>query len=127
MVSQACWSCQRAVIWDDWILIKTYEDGLKDFPPLMLFNTKQDPHETTNLAEKEPAKVAEGLAKLEEWLDENLRETGTDPMYGVIAEGGPFHTRGRLAEYLEYYRSIGKKKIADRMEKKYGSNSCYTR
>lgn len=127
VVSQACWSCQRAVIWDDYVLIKTYEDGLKDYPPLMLFNRKKDPHETTNLVDAEPAKVAEGLSLLEEWLDENLRSNeGVDPMYGVIAEGGPFHTRGRLAEYLQYYRANGMKEIADRMEKRYAGNTCYS-
>jgi arylsulfatase A-like enzyme len=126
VVSQACWSCQRAVIWDDYILIKTYEDGLKDFPPLMLFNSRTDPHETHNLVAELPGKVSEGLARLEEWLDENLRESGTDPMYGVITEGGPFHTRGRLAEYMEYYQSIGKPEIADRMAGKYSNNPCYT-
>ena len=125
VVSQACWSCQRAVIWDDWVLIKTYEDGLKDWPPLMLFNSKDDTHETTDLSAAMPAKVAEGLALLEEWLDANLRENeGVDPMYGVIAEGGPFHTRGRLAEYLAYYRAAGKPDIAARMEQRYAGSKC---
>ena len=31
-------------------MIRTYHTGLKDFPEYMLFNVRDDPHETKNLA-----------------------------------------------------------------------------
>jgi arylsulfatase A-like enzyme len=122
VLSQACWSCQRAVLFDSWILIKTYHDGLKDYPELMLFNSEIDPHEQRNLAESEPERVEEGLAILREWENEMIRTSDTkeDPMLGVIREGGPFHARlDRLQEYLDYYRSIGREDIAERMVRRY--------
>jgi arylsulfatase A-like enzyme len=123
VVSQACWSCQRAVVFDDHILIKTYHDGLKDFPETMLFNRVDDPHETSNIADAKPELAARGLGLLQEWENEMIRTSDydEDPMLGVIREGGPFHAKlGRLGEYLDYYRSIGREDIARRMEKKYG-------
>jgi len=121
VVSQAAWSCQRAVIWDDFILIKSYMDGLKDYPEHMLFNWREDPHELNNLAESMPAKLNEGLAKLQCWIDEQMASADVkeDPMMKVIEEGGPCHTRGRLRSFLEYYEKIGKPEIAERMREKY--------
>lgn len=121
-LSHCPWSCQRSVIFNDYILIKTYDDGLKDFPPLMLFNRDKDPHQLHNLAEEKPQIVKKGLDLLENWEKEQLgrNPAGQDPLQEVIKEGGPFHTRGRLPVYLDYYRSIGKPEIARAMEEKYG-------
>jgi len=128
VVSQAAWSCQRAVIFDDYILIKTYMDGLKDFPELMLFNRIEDPHETDNLAERMPEIVSKGLAKLDRWYDDQMKtaDIKEDPMMKIIEEGGPYHTKGELNGYLEHYRGIGRGDIADRMEEKYKDIAGYT-
>ncbi|MBN1676212.1 MAG: sulfatase [Kiritimatiellae bacterium] len=122
VVSQAAWSCQRSVIWDDFILIRTYMDGLKDWPELMLFNWREDPHELQNLAGRMPGKVQEGLARLQQWLDAQMRtaDVKEDPMLKIIDEGGPCHTRGRLPFFIEFFNSIGKPEIAKRMQEKYG-------
>jgi arylsulfatase A-like enzyme len=121
VVSQAAWSCQRAVIWDDYILIKTYDDGLKEYPELMLFNWKEDPHETTDLSASHPELVDAGLARLNRWFDEMTAAADykEDPMQKVIEEGGPFHPAGRLQEYLDYYAGIGRDDIVKKMKDRY--------
>jgi choline-sulfatase len=34
--------------------------------------------------------------------------TGIDPLWTVLREGGPWHVRGRLSEYLERLRETGR-------------------
>jgi len=119
VLSQMAWSCQRSVRWDDWLLIKTYHAGLKDFPELMLFDVVSDPHELHNLASERPEVVNAGLAKLESWHSEMLASSHTeptDPMQTVLREGGPFHARGRLAGYAERLRATGRAEHAERLE-----------
>jgi choline-sulfatase len=45
--------------------------------------------------------------------------TGIDPMLTVLKEGGPFHTRGKLAGYLERLHSTGRGHHADRLAKRH--------
>ncbi|PTX64952.1 arylsulfatase A-like enzyme [Melghirimyces profundicolus] len=123
VVSQSAWSCQRAVRFDNWILIRTYHDGLKEFPDLMLFDVENDPHETKNLADERPEILAKGLRLLDEWVAEQLKtsDSPTDPMWSVIHEGGPFHTRGDFAldSYLDKLRKQDRHAAADRLERRY--------
>ncbi|WP_130859892.1 sulfatase family protein [Gracilibacillus phocaeensis] len=117
VVSQAAWSCQRSVRFDQWILIRTYHDGLKDFPNLMLFNVEEDPHETNNLVDQRPEIVAKGLRLLDEWVAEQMAisDSPTDPMWSVIQEGGPYHTRGNLHSYVEKLQKQGRHEAANRL------------
>ncbi|WP_274364380.1 sulfatase family protein [Paenibacillus thermotolerans] len=121
VVSQAAWSCQRAVRFDNWMLIRTYHDGLKEFPDLMLFDIDNDPHETINLAEERPEAVGKGLKLLDAWVAEQMASSDSpvDPMWHVIHEGGPFHTRGSLGNYLERLRKAGRHEAAERLEARY--------
>jgi choline-sulfatase len=121
VVSQAAWSCQRGVRFDNWMLIRTYHDGLKDFPDLMLFDIENDPHETTNLVEESPEVVAKGLLLLDKWVAEQMSTSDypSDPMWNVIQEGGPFHTRGNLGKYIKKLRNQGRNEAADRLESRH--------
>jgi arylsulfatase A-like enzyme len=127
VVSQGCWSCQRGVIFDDYILLRTYMDGLKDWPEMMLFHRHQDPHELVDLSEERPEIVDRGLALLQRWLDRQMAmgDRKIDPLMQVVAQGGPFHTKGRIEEYLQAYRAMGLSEIADRMERKYAGVRGY--
>jgi choline-sulfatase len=118
VVSQAAWSCQRGVRFDNWMLVRTYHDGLKDFPDVMLFDVDKDPHETTDLANSRPDQVGKGMQLLDAWVAEQLAlsDDPTDPMWQVIHEGGPFHTRGLLDKYLHDLRQSGRNDAADRLE-----------
>ncbi|GGC77845.1 sulfatase [Thalassobacillus devorans] len=121
VVSQAAWSCQRGVRFDNWMLIRTYHDGLKDFPELMLFDIENDPHETTNLVDEKPEIAGKGLRLLDEWVAEQMAssDSPTDPMWNVIQEGGPFHTRGNYHGYVERLRKEGRNEAADRLEQRH--------
>lgn len=102
-------------------------DGLKDLPEIMLYDRVQDPHELVDIAAMKPDKVNEGLALLERWVTEQLMSSDTkeDPMMKIIEEGGPFHTRGKLPDYAEYFKRIGRPEISELMLKKYGENPAY--
>ena len=115
VVSQCAWSCQRAVRYGPWILIRTYHDGLKDYPPIMIFNLVEDPHELVNLAKQHPQVVNQGVALLESWHAEMMigSDSQIDPLWTVMREGGPFHTRGFLARYCQRLRESGRVQHAE--------------
>lgn len=135
VLSQGAWACQRGVRWDDWLLLRTYHDGYKEIlEDVMLFDLAADPHETTNLAASRPDVVDEGLAKLSQWVDARMQEAARDeaggnpntpdgfgdPMWEVLAEGGPYHTKGRLEPYAAHLRRIGREGDAETLERRRG-------
>lgn len=117
VVSQGAWSCQRSVRWDDYILIRTYHTGFKNFPSLMLFNVVEDPHETHNLVDERPDLVGEGLRLLDRWVARHLRKNGRpDPLFQVMAEGGPYHAKDP-SYVIERTRATGREHFAEWLEK----------
>jgi len=132
VVSQGAWACQRAVRWDDWLLIRSYHDGLKSFEPVELYNLAEDPYETTDLAREKPDVAREGLARLERWVSERLLEAATDtaggnpdspravtdPLWKVIEEGGPHHAQAdeQVPEYTTRLRETGRAAHAEKLE-----------
>jgi choline-sulfatase len=114
-ISQNAWSCQRTVRFDNWTLIKTYHTGLKNFPEIMLFDFDKDFHMINNIADQRPDIVAKGLKHLDEWYLEMLKDTpnNKDPMETVIKEGGPYHTRDQLKNYLSRLKKSGREKMAE--------------
>ncbi len=122
VLSHCAWSCQRSVRQGPWLTIRTYHDGLKDFPEIMLFNVEEDPHETRNLAEEHPEVVNEHLALLDRWHAEMMwrSDDEVDPLWNVIREGGPLHTRGRLEMYCERLRATGRAHHAEALLARHG-------
>ncbi len=135
VVGQGALSMMRAVRWDDWILIRTYHDGIRELDPVELYDLAADPHETTNLARDKPDIAREGLALLDQWVTERLMEVAfdenganpeherapADPLWEVLHEGGPFQGRtGETwfdkAEYVEELRETGREAHADRVD-----------
>lgn len=117
VLSQCAWSCQRAVRFDRSIWIRTYHDGYRPFPPSMLFDLADDPHEQRDLTAARPDLVGRAMELLEDWHAE-MMETAThrqDPMATVLREGGPFHTRGHLPAYLARLRATGRGAWAERL------------
>jgi arylsulfatase A-like enzyme len=125
VVSQCAWACQRGVRFGPWILIRTYHDGLKAFPDVMLFNLDEDPHETRDLSHEHPEVVNEGLAILERWQADNLASStsGEDPLWTVMHEGGPLHTRSSIEQYNKRLRETGRGHHAATIENKHGSKN----
>ncbi len=119
VASQMAWSCQRAVRWDNYMMIRSYHTGLKNYPARMLFDLAADPHELNNLAASQPALADHGSALLEQWTTEMMTASPytQDPLWQVMSEGGPFHTRSALAEYCARLRATGRGQHAEFLEK----------
>ncbi|HYF49548.1 MAG TPA: sulfatase [Planctomycetota bacterium] len=118
VLSQGAWSCQRSVRWGNYLLIRTYDTGVKNFPALMLFDLKKDPHETNNLAKELPQVVNEGLRIMDAFVGEQLAKSGhPDPLFEVIAEGAPLHGRESLQMVIEWCRATGREAHAEWLEK----------
>jgi len=116
---QCCWSCMRAVRWQDLLFLRTYHTGLKHLRPRMLFNVAEDPHEQRDLADAQPRQADHGATLLEAWTAEMLAasESAQDPLWQVMKEGGPFHTRGRFEHYCRRLRKTGRSEAADFLQK----------
>ena len=75
-----------------------------------------------NLAEKNPEIISKGLKLLDEWHKEMMSNSPSDidPMWTVIQEGGPEHTRYDLNKYIKRLKKTGRehlvKGILDRNE-----------
>lgn len=103
VVSTATFTCQRAVRFDDYMYIRTYHDAYHLFPDEMLFNIKEDPHETIDLSEKERNLCYRAAWLLEQWHTENMKSqidyAYDDPIWRMMHEGEPFHIRGNMKNY----------------------------
>jgi choline-sulfatase len=125
VVSQGAWACQRGVRFDvdgqAYLFLRTYHDGYKMMDDVMLFNLTDDPHEQVNLAAEQPQLVQQGMALLEDWIQQMMAtsQTDHDPMMTVLREGGPHHTQGALPAYLERLRRSGRAHHADYLAAKH--------
>lgn len=137
ILSQGAWACQRGVRWGDWLLLRTYHDGLKEaLDDVMLFELANDPYELTDLSQDRPEEVERGLSLLQRWIDERMIEAwqrrsdgnpgssgaGTDPIGEVLREGGPFHTRGHVEPYARRLRNSGREEHANRLLEEHGQS-----
>lgn len=121
VVSCATHAVQRSVRVGDYLYIRTYHDGLCQFPREMLFNIRKDPHEMHDLAESMPEKVHECVFHLKNWEDEqmerNLSSSQVDPLWTVLSEGGGFHyTMVNENNYLDRLEQTGRKAGADTLK-----------
>jgi arylsulfatase A-like enzyme len=123
-LSQMAWSCQRSIRRGSSITVRTYHDGMKNFPPVMRFDVQKDPHELNNLADTEADAVNADLAILGEWHTEMMTTSiapgPVDPMQTVLREGGPYHTLGELDGYAKRLRETGRAHHADALEARHG-------
>ena len=112
---QNAWSCQRSVRWGDHVLIRSYHTGLKNYPARMLFHVGDDPHETCDLAESHPELADRGSALIDQWTADMMTSSqhAIDPMWQVMREGGPYHTRNRVDAYCQRLRNTGRAQHAD--------------
>ncbi|MBQ8185337.1 MAG: sulfatase [Clostridia bacterium] len=117
VLSQMAHVCQRSVRFGDWIYMRTYHDGYHNFPREMLYNIKEDFHETRNVAADHPEICDRASHMLLDWFDEQMMksDTGIDPMQTVLREGGPYHTRGWLKYYCEHLRKTDRAEEAEKL------------
>ncbi|MDD3429497.1 MAG: sulfatase [Oscillospiraceae bacterium] len=123
VVSQCAHVCQRSVRFEDWIYIRTYHDGYHLIEEEELFNVKDDPHELHNMAKEKPELCWRGAWMLERWVAENMRSniyhSCEDPLWRVIAEGGPFHCRGYLKDYCQRLEQTGREDCAQKLRSRH--------
>ena len=115
VVSQGAWSAQRSVRWGDHLYCQTRHDAFHAWPDEMVFDIAADAHEQHDLAPERGDLVAQGRDRLASWTSDQLARSDSpvDPMDVVMAEGGPFHTRGELPAYLERLRATGRAQWAE--------------
>jgi len=121
ILSQCCHGCQRSVRWEDWIYIRTYHDFYHLYPREMLFNVRLDPHEQHNLAPQRPDLCAQAVHRYLDWHDTmmaSMREA-TDPLWTVLREGGPFHSRGFLPDYCRRLEETGRDWAVPELKKRH--------
>lgn len=119
VISQCAHVCQRSVRWGPWLYMRTYHDGYRLLPGEMLYNVDEDPHLQQDLAGQSAQICVQGACHLLDWQDLMLSSMPdgytSDPMRTVLAEGGPFHTRGALRAYIERLRATGRAQQAERL------------
>ncbi|MFZ5495392.1 MAG: sulfatase [Verrucomicrobiota bacterium] len=137
VLSQCAHVCQRSVRFGPWLYLRTYHDGHHLFPPEMLFDLEQDPHEQHDLTAARPELCREGAWRLARWHDAQMQEMAhragdvVDPLWTVMREGGPFHARsvspgnpegGRagLQRYIERLKKTGRADGAARLAERLG-------
>ena len=116
VLSQCAHVCQRSVRWDRYLYVRTYHDGFHLFPEEMLFDVEADPHEQHDLAPQRTDLCREGLFRLARWHDARMKQLSdagvtTDPLWTVMAEGGPMHARDEMlveTGYLEHLKNTGR-------------------
>ena len=111
VLSQCAGACQRSVRFERWLYLRTYHDGFNLYPRELLFDVEADPHECTNLSASHPDVVRDAVFRLDRWHEAMMATMAhpyaEDPLWRVIAEGGPSHVRGSLPAYLERLESRG--------------------
>jgi len=134
VTGQGAWACQRGVRWDDYLLLRTYHDGWKEFAPVELYDLADDPHQTEDLAREQPEVVRRGLALLSEWHDQRTLDAATgraggnpdaprtlvDPLFETIQEGGPAYVRGNPGSYTTRLRETDREEHAAEIERRDG-------
>jgi len=121
VISQCAHVCQRSVRFGPYLYIRTYHDGYHLFPDEMLFNIEEDPYEQNDIASQCPEVCMKAVYCLNKWHD-NMMKTmkyDVDPLWTVIREGGPFHARGRLREYLNRLEKTGRGYAVDELKRRH--------
>jgi hypothetical protein len=103
--------------------MRTYHDGFHLFPREMLYNLEEDPHEQRDLAPSQPDLCREGASLLLDWHDQMMftmpNGYTSDPMWTVIAEGGPTHAKGQLQAYCRRLAVTGRVAAAEELRRRH--------
>jgi len=110
VLSQVCHGAMRSVRFGPWHYIRVIHDFYHLYPREMLFDIVQDPHETTNLADARPDICSHAARLMLTWHEDMMMQMpdAVDPLWTVMREGGPLHSRGHLARYCERLEQTGR-------------------
>ncbi len=104
------YSYQRAVRTDRYRLIRTIHSGIYPLEPLYLFDMRDDPNQTRNLAADRPEVVAELDHMLSEWWHEHCTgsDASLDPFQLQMAAGYPPDLYCSLDAQLQRLKDTGR-------------------
>ena len=125
VISQMAHVCQRSARFGDWLYMRTYHCGFHLFDDEMLFDISKDPHEQNDVKQAHPDICAKGAKLILDWQDEMQKKScdakmvAADPLWTVLSEGGPAHTKGALDGYIKRLRQTGREDGAAKLERKY--------
>jgi len=121
ILEQCAHVCQRSVRFDDWLYIRTYHDGYHLFPNEMLFDVKEDPYEQNDVSGEFPEICKEAAWRLLNWHDDMMskRKDAVDPLWTTIREGGPFHAKGHLEDYLVRLKETGRSEGIEELKRRH--------
>lgn len=123
VLGQCCHGAMRSVRFGPWMYIRVIHDFYHLYPREMLFNVEEDPHETQNLVEQRPDICAEACRMMMTWWEDNMHEVpdDRDPLWTVMREGGPFHSKGQLPKYLERLQATGRGQHVEELKRRHGT------
>ena len=81
-------TAQRSIITSDWKLNRTWHNGFWRFADTELFNIKNDPAETENLASQNSQLVLELMKKIRDWTNEFCSDK-VDPLAAIACSEPP--------------------------------------
>lgn len=121
VLTQCCHVCQRSARFDDYVYIRTYHGGYHLFDKEMLFNVKDDPHQLNNIAQQNPELCQKGAKIIIDWVDDMMAKSdySVDPLWTVMKEGGPEHSRGAFAGYIERLKGTRREYGIELLKKMY--------
>jgi arylsulfatase A-like enzyme len=121
VLSQCCHGCMRSVRFGDWHYIRVIHDFYHLYPREMLFNIVEDPHEQHDLAEQRPDVCGEAARLYLNWHEEMMagNPDAVDPLWTVMREGGPQHSRGALPAYLERLQATGRQQHVSELQRRH--------
>ena len=104
VISQCAHVCQRSVRFENWLYVRTYNDGYHLFPKEMLFDFEKVPYEQNEISKDYPNVCQRAVYLLNDWHDDMMMSMphDIDPLWTVMKEGGPMHARGKLKDYCKY-------------------------
>ncbi|MDF2958937.1 MAG: sulfatase [Paenibacillus sp.] len=121
VISQCAHVCQRSVRFGDYLYVRTYHDGYHLFNKEMLFNLKEDPYEQHDLAQEQRGLCKEAVYLLNEWHDDmmNTMKFDVDPLWTVMKEGGPYHAKGFLQNYVKRLEQTGRGEAVPELKRRH--------
>lgn len=121
VLGQCCHGAMRSVRFGPWQYIRVIHDFYHLYPREMLFNIVDDPHETKNLAPERPDVCAQGAHILLTWHEDMMLQMpdAVDPLWTVMREGGPLHSRGHLPKYLQRLEQTGRGQYVEALKERH--------
>ncbi len=121
VLSQCCHGAMRSVRFGPYIYIRTIHDFFHLYPREMLFNIVEDPHETRDLAPSRPDLCAQGARLMLQWHEDMMMQMpdAVDPLWTVMREGGPSHSKGQLPKYLDRLQQTGRGRHVEALKRRH--------